>query len=405
MAEDREKFDELLERLEISRPKGKGIWSVEEGLEEARRLKFPVLVRPSYVIGGQGMEITHDEEELTYYLENAFAKDKKNPILIDKYLMGREIEVDAISDGENILIPGIMEHLERAGVHSGDSVTMYPSQNICDRIKADVLDYTKKLALEIGIKGMINIQFIEFEGSLYVIEVNPRASRTVPYISKVSGVPIVDLATQVMLGAKLVDLGYGIDVYKEPELVSVKVPVFSTQKLPNVEVCLGPEMRSTGEVLGVGRNIKEALYKGFVGANMYPSKEKGKILATINKHNKAEFLPIAKDLAAVGYKFVATAGTCALLKEAGIEAEEVRKINEEQPNILDIVKHREVDLVINTPTKGNDSKRDGFLIRRAAVERNVGVITALDTLRAIADVELEKLDENKDLEVFNIAEL
>ena len=405
MAEDREKFDELLERLEISRPKGKGIWSVEEGLEEARRLKFPVLVRPSYVIGGQGMEITHDEEELTYYLENAFAKDKKNPILIDKYLMGREIEVDAISDGENILIPGIMEHLERAGVHSGDSVTMYPSQNICDRIKADVLDYTKKLALEIGIKGMINIQFIEFEGSLYVIEVNPRASRTVPYISKVSGVPVVDLATQVMLGAKLVDLGYGIDVYKEPELVSVKVPVFSTQKLPNVEVCLGPEMRSTGEVLGVGRNIKEALYKGFVGANMYPSKEKGKILATINKHNKAEFLPIAKDLAAVGYKFVATAGTCALLKEAGIEAEEVRKINEEQPNILDIVKHREVDLVINTPTKGNDSKRDGFLIRRAAVERNVGVITALDTLRAIADVELEKLDENKDLEVFNIAEL
>ncbi|MFL0168254.1 carbamoyl-phosphate synthase large subunit [Candidatus Clostridium helianthi] len=403
MAEDREKFDELLERLGISRPKGKGIWSLEEGLEEARRLKFPVLVRPSYVIGGQGMEITHDEEELTYYLENAFAKDSKNPILIDKYLMGREIEVDAISDGENILIPGIMEHLERAGVHSGDSVTMYPSQNISDKIKADVLEYTKKLALAIGIKGMINIQFIEFEGELYVIEVNPRASRTVPYISKVSGVPIVDLATQVMLGAKLKELGYGIDVYKEPELVSVKVPVFSTQKLPNVEVSLGPEMRSTGEVLGVGRNIKEALYKGFVGAYMYPSKEKGKILATINKHDKAEFLPIAKDLASVGYKFIATSGTCALLKEAGIEVEEIRKIDEEEPNILDIVKNREVDLVVNTPTKGNDSKRDGFLIRRAAVERNLGVITALDTLRAIADVELEKFDENKDLEVFNIA--
>lgn len=404
MAEDREKFDELLERLSISRPKGKGIWSLEEGLEEARRLKFPVLVRPSYVIGGQGMEITHDEEELTYYLENAFAKDNKNPILIDKYLMGREIEVDAISDGENVLIPGIMEHLERAGVHSGDSVTMYPSQNITNNIKDKVLEYTKKLALAIGIKGMINIQFIEFEGQLYVIEVNPRASRTVPYISKVSGVPIVDLATQVMLGEKLTNLGYGINVYKEPNLVSVKVPVFSTQKLPNVEVCLGPEMRSTGEVLGVGRNIKEALYKGFVGANMYPSKEKGKILATINKHDKAEFLPIAKDLAKVGYKFIATSGTCNLLKEAGIDVEEVRKIDEEQPNILDIVKHREVDLVVNTPTKGNDSKRDGFLIRRAAVERNVGVITALDTLRAIADVELEKLDENKDLEVFNIAE-
>jgi carbamoyl-phosphate synthase large subunit len=403
LAEDREKFDALLERLDISRPKGKGIWSLEDGLEEARRLKFPVLVRPSYVIGGQGMEITHDEQELTFYLENAFIKDKKNPILIDKYLMGREIEVDAISDGENILIPGIMEHLERAGVHSGDSVTMYPSQNISKKIKADVLEYTRKLALAIGIKGMINIQFIEFEGQLYVIEVNPRASRTVPYISKVSGVPIVDLATKVMLGAKLKDLGYGIDVYKEPKLVSVKVPVFSTQKLPNVEVCLGPEMRSTGEVLGIGRNLKEALYKGFVAANMYPSKEKGKILATINKHDKAEFLPIAKDLAAVGYKFIATTGTAELLRNAGIEVEEIRKIDEEEPNILDIVKNREVDLVVNTPTKGNDSKRDGFLIRRAAVERNVGVITALDTLRAIADVELEKLDEKEDLEVFDMA--
>ena len=401
MAEDREKFDDLLEKLGISRPKGKGVWSLEEGLEEARRLRFPVLVRPSYVIGGQGMEITHDEEELTFYLENAFAKDKKNPILIDKYLMGREIEVDAISDGEDILIPGIMEHLERAGVHSGDSVTMYPSQNICNNIKVKILEYTKKLALAIGIKGMINIQFIEFEGNLYVIEVNPRASRTVPYISKVSGVPIVDLATRVMLGEKLADLGYGVDIYKEPELVSVKVPVFSTQKLPNVEVCLGPEMRSTGEVLGVGRNIKEALYKGFVAAGMYPSKEKGKILATIDKHNKQEFLGIAKELAEVGYKFVATTGTCKLLKDAGIEVEEVRRINEEEPNILDIVKNREVDLVVNTPTKGNDSKTDGFLIRRAAVERNLGVITALDTLRAIADVELAKL-ENEDLEVFNI---
>ena len=402
MAEDREKFDELLERLGISRPKGKGVWTLEEGLEEARKLRFPVLVRPSYVIGGQGMEITHDEEELTFYLENAFAKDKKNPILIDKYLMGREIEVDAISDGENVLIPGIMEHLERAGVHSGDSVTMYPSQNISDNIKADVLDYTKKLALEIGIKGMINIQFIEFEDKLYVIEVNPRASRTVPYISKVSGVPIVDLATKVMLGAKLKDLGYGIDVYKEPELVAVKVPVFSTQKLPNVEVSLGPEMRSTGEVLGVGRTLNEALYKGFIAANMLPGK--GKILATINKHNKAEFLPLAIRMSKLGYKFVATKGTCQLLNDAGIDAVAVRKLEEENPNILDIVKNKEVDLVVNTPSKANDSKRDGFLIRRTAVERNIGVITALDTFRAIVDVKEAGLEENKDLEVFNLAE-
>lgn len=405
MAEDREKFDELLERLGVSRPKGKGVWSLEEGLEEARRLGFPVLVRPSYVLGGQGMEITHDEEELTYYLKNAFLKDTKNPILIDKYLMGREIEVDAISDGEDILIPGIMEHLERAGVHSGDSVTMYPSQNISKDIKDKVLDYTKKLALAIGIKGMINIQFIEYEGKLYVIEVNPRASRTVPYISKVSGVPIVDLATKTMLGYKLRDLGYGVDVYKEPELVSVKVPVFSTQKLPNVEVSLGPEMRSTGEVLGVGRNVHEALYKGFLAASMFPGMEKGKILATVKKHDKKEFLSMAIELSKLGYKFVSTEGTCKLLRENGVDAEEVRRINEEEPNILDVVKNKEVDLVINTPTKGNDSKRDGFLIRRAAVERNIGVITALDTLKAIIDVKKEHFENKEDLEIFNIAEI
>ena len=402
MAEDREKFDELLETLGISRPKGKGVWSVEEGLEEARRLRFPVLVRPSYVIGGQGMEITHDEEELVYYLENAFAKDKKNPILIDKYLMGREIEVDAISDGENILIPGIMEHLERAGVHSGDSVTMYPTQNVSDDIKAKILDYTKKLALAIGIKGMINIQFIEFEGQLYVIEVNPRASRTVPYISKVSKVPIVDLATKIMLGAKLKDLGYGTDIYKEPEYVAVKVPVFSTQKLPNVEVSLGPEMKSTGEVLGVGKNVKEALYKGFIAAGMLPGK--GDILATINKHDKAEFLPMAVELSKLGYNFVATEGTYKLLKEAGVNVKMVNRIEEESPNILDIINNQEVDLVVNTPTKANDSKRDGFIMRRAAVERNIGVITALDTFRAIVEVKTEGLESNKELEVYNIAE-
>ncbi|PRR83255.1 carbamoyl-phosphate synthase large subunit [Clostridium vincentii] len=402
LAENREKFDALLEELDIARPKGKGVWSVAEGLQEAGRLQFPVLVRPSYVIGGQGMEITHDADELTYYLKNAFDKDSKNPILIDKYLMGREIEVDAISDGENILIPGIMEHLERAGVHSGDSVTMYPSQNISDEIKAKVLQYTRKLAIAIGIKGMINIQFIEFEGQLYVIEVNPRASRTVPYISKVSKVPIVELATKVMLGAKITDLGYGVDVYKEPKLVSVKVPVFSTQKLPNVEVSLGPEMRSTGEVLGVGRNVKEALYKGFVAAGMMPGK--GDILATIDKHNKEEFLPMAIALSKLGYKFVATEGTCEFLLEAGVEARMVRRLGEERPNILDVIKNQEVDLVVNTPTKANNSKRDGFLIRRAAVERNIGIITSLDTLRAIVDVKAAGLESEKDLEVFNIAE-
>ncbi|OPD25139.1 carbamoyl phosphate synthase large subunit [Clostridium botulinum] len=402
MAEDREKFDELLEKLKIARPKGKGIWSVEDGLEEAKKLGFPVLVRPSYVLGGQGMEITHDEKELVYYLSNAFQKDKKNPILIDKYLMGREIEVDAISDGEDVLIPGIMEHLERAGVHSGDSITMYPTQNVSKDIKEKILEYTKKLALGIGIKGMINIQFIEFQGNLYVIEVNPRASRTVPYISKVSKVPIVDIATRVMLGEKLNDLGYGVGVYKEPELISVKVPVFSTQKLPRVEVCLGPEMKSTGEVLGVGKTLEEALYKGFIGANMSIKKEKGTVLATINDHDKEEFLPIAKKLHSLGYKFIATSKTAELLKEEGVEVKQVRKLKEESPNIIDTIKNDEVDLVVNTPTKGNDSKRDGFHIRRAAIERNLGVITSLDTLKAIVDIKFKEI-KDETLYIFDLS--
>ncbi|MDD7795144.1 carbamoyl-phosphate synthase large subunit [Clostridium sp. 'White wine YQ'] len=403
LAEDREKFDEMLEKLGVSRPKGKGVWTIEDGIKEARELEFPVLVRPSYVLGGQGMEITHDEDELIYYLSNAFEKDTKNPILIDKYLMGREIEVDAISDGEDVLIPGIMEHLERAGVHSGDSITMYPSQNLSKSIKDKVLEYTKKLALEIGIKGMINIQFIEYQDNLYVIEVNPRASRTVPYISKVSKVPIVDLATKVMLGAKLKDLGYGVDVYKEPKLVSVKVPVFSTQKLPNVEVSLGPEMKSTGEVLGVGKTLEEALYKGMLAAGLYPERNTGKILATINNHDKDEFLSIVRKLKGLDYEFVATSGTAELLRKEGLNAEVVRKLGEEEPNIMNVIKNKEVDLVINTPTKGNDSKRDGFNLRRAAVERNIGVVTALDTFNAIVNVKVNQTCK-KDLEVFDIAE-
>ncbi|MGL5820919.1 MAG: carbamoyl-phosphate synthase large subunit [Sarcina sp.] len=401
LAEDREQFDELLEELGIARPKGKGVWSVEEGVEQAKILGYPMLVRPSFVLGGQGMEITHNEEELRHYLAHSFERDNKNPILVDKYLNGREIEVDAISDGTDVLIPGIMEHLERAGVHSGDSVTIYPSQNISDKIKADVLNYTTKLALRIGIKGMINIQFIEYQGSLYVIEVNPRASRTVPYISKVSGVPIVDIATKIMLGAKLKDLGYGTGVYKEPNLVSVKVPVFSTQKLPRVEVCLGPEMKSTGEVLGVGKTVEEALYKGFIAAGMYTGKNGKKILATVNNHDKAEFIEIAKGLAGLGYEFVSTEGTAQALKEAGIEAEVVRRINEENPNILDKVVKGEVNLVVNTPTKGNDSKRDGFHIRRAAIERNIGVMTALDTLRALVTVQ-EKGMHKTELGIYDV---
>ena len=400
-AEDREKFEELLEKLDINRPKGKGVWSVQEGIEVAKTLGYPVLVRPSYVLGGQGMEINYEETKLVKYLEDAFNRDKKNPVLIDKYLTGREIEVDAICDGTDILIPGIMEHLERAGVHSGDSITMYPSQNICDDIKAKILEYTKKIAIELNVLGMVNIQFIEFQNELYIIEVNPRASRTVPYISKVSNVPIVDLATRCMLGEKLVDMGYGTGVYKEPKIISVKVPVFSMSKLASVDVSLGPEMKSTGEVLGVGETLEEALYKGFLGAGKKMSDKKGVVLATINNHDKEEFIAIAKDMASLGYTFVATEGTAKYLRENGIDADIVNRVDEARPNILDAIRNKQVDIVINTPTKGNDSTRDGFKIRRTATEFATEVMTSLDTLRALVEVHKKQINDEK-LNIYDI---
>lgn len=381
-AEDRERFDAFLESVGINRPKGKGIYTVAEGIEEAVRLKYPVIVRPSYVLGGQGMEICHSDKELTYYLKNAFVKDTKNPVLIDKYLMGKELEVDAISDGKTVLIPGIMEHLERAGVHSGDSMTVYPSQTVSKEIIDEIVDYTKKIALGLGIKGMINIQFIEYDNVLYVIEVNPRASRTVPYISKVSGVPIVELATRVSLGEALIDLGYGTDLYPSPKWISVKVPVFSTHKLPDVEISLGPEMKSTGEVLGIGRTFEEALYKGFAAAKYAPVTPQPTILVTLNDQDKEEFKGLAEQLKQLDFKYVATAGTAQCLKEMGIEATITNRIDEEHPNILDLLYKGETQLVINTPTKGNDSSRDGFTMRRAAAERNIPVYTSLDTFEA-----------------------
>ncbi|MFI3211015.1 MAG: carbamoyl-phosphate synthase large subunit [Peptostreptococcaceae bacterium] len=395
-AENREKFEELLEKLDINRPKGKAIWSVEEGIEEAKKLEYPVLVRPSYVLGGQGMEITYDEIKLTQYLENTFLRDSKNPVLIDKYLTGREIEVDAICDGEEILIPGIMEHLERAGVHSGDSITMYPSQNITNKIKEKILDYTKKIAIELNVLGMVNIQFIEFKNELYIIEVNPRASRTVPYISKVSNVPIVDLATRCMMGEKLVNLGYGTGVYKEPELISVKVPVFSMSKLAKVDISLGPEMKSTGEVLGIGKTLEEALYKGFLGAGKTMKCDRRVVLATVNDKDKEEFLEIAKEMKDLGYTFITTSGTAKALQENGVESRIVNRVEESRPNILDVIRNKEVDMVINTPTKGNDSTRDGFKIRRTATEFATEVMTSLDTLRALVSV------QKKDFNMSNI---
>ncbi|PKM50383.1 MAG: carbamoyl-phosphate synthase large subunit [Firmicutes bacterium HGW-Firmicutes-7] len=400
-AEDREKFDDLMERLDIKRPKGKAVWNLEEGLQEAKNLGYPVLVRPSYVLGGQGMEITYNEIELERYLVQAFERDRKNPVLIDRYLTGKEIEVDAICDGENILIPGIMEHLERAGIHSGDSISIYPSQNISQEIKDKILVQTEKIAVALKVIGMINIQYIEFEGELYIIEVNPRSSRTVPYISKVTGVPMIELATRIMLGEKLVNLGYGTGTYKESELVAIKVPVFSTQKLPDVEVSLGPEMRSTGEVLGVGKTFEEALYKGFIASGMGVLKGGGTILATIKPYDQAEFLPIAKRFIEMGYRFVATEGTAKMLNENGIKVQQVKKISEGVPNILDMIRSGLIDMVINTPTKVNDVTRDGFIIRRAAIEASVPVLTSLDTAKGMLGIICTNMTE-EDTDIYNL---
>ncbi len=400
-AEDREKFEAVLEKLNINRPKGMAVWNVEEGIKGAESLGYPVLVRPSYVLGGQGMEITYREKELKTYLENSFKRDSKSPVLIDRYLVGKEIEVDAICDGNSILIPGIMEHLERAGVHSGDSVSIYPSQHISDKSKATIQDYTKRIAKELKVLGMINIQFIEFEGEIYIIEVNPRASRTVPYISKVTRVPIVELATRVMLGESIEDMGYSEGICPEPEFITVKVPVFSTEKLPKVEVSLGPEMRSTGEVLGVGRTFEEAMMKGFIAAKRPILKSGDRLLATVNNGDKDEFLVLAKDLSSLGCKFVATSGTAAMLSSEGIDAEPVNKIGEAKPDIVDAIRSKTINMLINTPTRGNDSQRDGFKLRRTAVEAGVSLMTSLDTLKAMVSVMKCNL-KTEDLEVFNL---
>lgn len=403
-AEDRERFEEMMEELNINRPKGRGVWDVAHGIEIANEIGYPVLVRPSYVLGGQGMEICHDEYNLVKYLEASFERDSANPVLIDKYLNGIELEVDAICDGEDVLIPGVMEHLERAGVHSGDSITIYPQQNLYKGTEEELLEITKKMAKALEVKGMMNIQFIAYQNKLYVIEVNPRSSRTVPYISKVSGVPAIEIATRVALGEKLKDLGYGTGIYKKPNVVAVKVPVFSTEKLSSVEVSLGPEMRSTGEVLGVGNNVDEAIFKGLLGAKRVHLIQDRKILVTIRDKDKEEFLPIAKSLVKHGSTLFATKGTQKFLAENGVESTLVNRIGEESPNINDVLKNREVDLLINTPTKANDAQRDGFKMRRTAIEYGVDVLTSLDTINAILRMQDSHIDESK-LDVFDVSKI
>jgi carbamoyl-phosphate synthase large subunit len=402
MAEDREKFDEILESLNIKRPKGKAVMNIEDGKKAAAAVGYPVLVRPSYVLGGQGMEITYTEEDLVMYLQGAFDMNTKNPVLIDKYLVGREIEVDAICDGEDILIPGIMEHLERAGIHSGDSISIYPPMNLSNEIKEKLAVITKNIAKALKTVGMVNIQFIEFENEPYIIEVNPRSSRTVPYISKVTKVPMIEIATRVMLGEKLKDMEYGTGLYKESELVAVKVPVFSTQKLDGVDVSLGPEMKSTGEVLGVGKTYNEALYKGFIAAGVkMPQKDK-MILATIRNRDKESFKPIALKLNKMGYDFVATENTAKYLNDNGIHAQTVKKVRETKPNIIDLIRSGSIGFVVDIPTKANDVNTDGFRIRRTSVEASINVFTSLDTVSALADI-METGISGENVDVYNIS--
>ena len=338
------------------------------------------------------------------YLEDAFEKDRKNPVLIDRYLGGRELEVDAICDGTDVLIPGIMEHLERAGIHSGDSISIYPPQNVSDEMKEKIMTVTREISLALKVIGMINIQFIEFKGELYIIEVNPRSSRTVPYITKVTNVPVIEIATRIMLGETLKDMGYESGISKETGMVAVKVPVFSTEKLPRVEVSLGPEMRSTGEVLGVGHNVDEALLKGFEGAGMTVPGKGSTILATIRNRDKENFLPIAKKFVAAGCRFLATSGTAAYLKENGIDVQCVKKISEGVPNVLDVIRSGVVDLIVDIPKKGNDTKSDGFKIRRTSSECSVTLLTSLDTVAAMADI-VEKDMVSENLDIISIKEI
>lgn len=395
-AEDREKFDSILESLGIPRPKGSTIFTLEEALEAANRLGYPVLVRPSYVLGGKGMEIAYNDNDIVEFMEIINLEEQEHPILIDKYLMGKELEVDAISDGENILIPGIMEHLERAGVHSGDSISMYPPQSLSFKIKNKIIEYTEKLARALNVVGMVNIQYVVFNNEVYVIEVNPRSSRTVPYISKVTGIPMVRIATRIMLGKKLTDFPYGTGLYRESEYVAVKVPVFSFEKLHDVDTSLGPEMKSTGEVLGIAKNVHEATLKGLVAAGFKFPEPGDAILFTVRDSDKPDIVDLAYGFGRLGYTLYATGNTANYLNRHAIAANAVRKIGEGSPNIMDLMDQGKIHMIVNTASKGRDAERDGFRIRRKAVERSILCLTSLDTayevLRCLQMKKPEKLE-------------
>ena len=385
-AEDRERFDEILQKCGIPRAKGKTIFTTEEALKAAHDLGYPVLVRPSYVLGGQGMEIAYNDRNIEEFMRIINLTVQEHPILVDKYLMGRELEVDGVFDGEDILIPGIMEHVERAGVHSGDSIAVYPPLHLEEKHRQLILQHTKNMAKHLGVIGLINAQYILYDDDIYVIEVNPRSSRTIPYISKVTGVPIIDLATKVMLGQKLKDLEYGTGIYKEAGYYAVKAPVFSFEKLTDVDTGLGPEMKSTGEVLGLAETFPQALLKAFKGAGLRAPKKGGRIILTVKDEDKPEMIAIARGFEEMGVELYATSGTCDALQEAGIECKRVNRVSQAHPNILDMIASGTVDLIINTPTKGRKHDTDGFKIRRSAVEHSVGCVTAIDTAHALLTV-------------------
>ncbi len=399
-AEDRELFDGILEECHIPRPKGHTVYTAEEAKKAANELGYPVLVRPSYVLGGQGMQIAINDEDVEEYIGIINRIAQEHPILVDKYLQGKEIEVDAVCDGEDILIPGIMEHIERAGIHSGDSISVYPARTISETAKKTIEEYTRRLAKSLHVLGMINIQFIVCGEEVYVIEVNPRSSRTVPYISKVTGIPIVPLAAKVILGYKLKDLGYTPGLQSEAKYYAVKMPVFSFEKIRGADISLGPEMKSTGECLGISESFNEALYKAFLGAGINLPKHKNMII-TVRDEDKQDIIPIAKRFSDLGYKIYATRSTAKVLNENGVKAVRTNKIEQPSPNLMDLILGHKIDLVIDTPSQGVEKAKDGFIIRRNAIETGVNVLTALDTAEALV-TSLENTDIQK-LELIDIA--
>lgn len=401
-AEDRDRFDQVLLKMGIPKPPGRTATSVEGALDIAREIGYPVLVRPSYVLGGRAMEIVYRDQDLLGYMTSAVQVSNQHPVLVDKYVMGREVEVDAICDGEEVLIPGIMEHIERAGVHSGDSIAVYPSHSLPPYVIDQIVDYTTRLSLELRVKGLINIQFVVHDNQVYVLEVNPRSSRTVPYLSKITGIPMVKIATRAILGQSLKEQGYRPGLYDAPPYVTVKVPVFSFAKLLQVDTSLGPEMKSTGEVMGVEQNFAKALFKGMVAAGTdVPTS--GNVLATIADKDKNEAVPLLRIFQELGFHLMATSGTAAWLKKAGLEVERVNKLDEGVPNIVNLIRENKIHFVVNTLTKGKNPERDGFKIRRAAAELGIPCITSLDTVRVLLHV-LRSLSKGEDFQMVPLQE-